>query len=227
MYNAGRNGLATPSNMSRYHGSQFTGRTYGDDILCPICSQRHPVSEGSRAKMLCWRIAGELGQAANGLAPMMIGVLVANNGNVYAACSPADSQPGQLAFVQACQRVGMVPFIQCGNVPARGVATAGGRQMSPSEMARCRPTQQDPIQGRCAAPKMIHIALSQRAPRPWTMSEMLWDPAGQNAQYTPLWHAQSCNTCQRLLPRMLCKSNSEDVSLITVGFMRDQFNNPY
>ena len=62
--------------------------------------------------------------------------------------------------------------------------------------------------GNCAAPRLIEAALKDpdvsHDPMTWSMSEVMYNPTGSNQQW---WHgltANSCDTCEKLVPMLLC-----------------------
>lgn len=202
-------------------GDTYTGVSYGDDIPCPRCGQRHPVFETQVVYEVCRNII-KLLMEQNPVPPaMMIGVLRGNNDTFLAACSPADGTPGQMAFAVAVQtgRFRLPGLILAGNLPNAGTTSRGGRTVGAAEIRRCS-VAGHPIAGRCAAPKLIHVAQQQNVPRPWSLSEVFFDPALANPHHIHLNTAESCQTCRQLLPLLLCKDGPE-VNLITfTGIIR-------
>jgi len=84
-------------------GDTYTGVSYGDDIPCPRCGQRHPLYETQVVYEVCRNIVKLLLEQTPCPPAMMIGVLRGNNETYFAACSPADGTPGQIAFSNAIQ----------------------------------------------------------------------------------------------------------------------------
>lgn len=205
-------------------GDTYTGVSYGDDSACPRCGSRHPLFETQMVYEVCRNIVRLLLEQNPVPPAMMIGVLRGNNDTYFAACSPADGTPGQIAFASALQagRFKLPRLTLVGNLPARGALARGGRTVSAQEVRSCTVTGH-PIAGRCAAPKLIHVAAQSATPHPWRLSEVWFDPALQNQSYRHLDTAESCQTCRRLLPLLLCKQGA-DVDLLSFsGLIRAQW----
>lgn len=205
-------------------GDSYTGVSYGNDKDCMQCGKRHPLYETQIVYEVCRNIIKLMLEQTPLPPAMMIGVLRSNNDTFFAACSPADGMPGQIAFANAIQvgRYKLPPITLVGNLPARGTISRGGRVVSAQDIRNCTVAGQ-PIAGRCAAPKLIHIATQQAAPRPWRLSEVWFDPALKSAAYRHLDTAESCQTCSKLIPLLLCKQ-VPDVDLISfTGLIRAQW----
>jgi hypothetical protein len=206
-------------------GDTYTGVSYGDDLVCPNCQSRHPIYETQMVYEVVRNIIKLLLEQTPAPPAMMLGVLRGENGSWFAACSPADGQPGQVALQNAV-RNGRVklpsPMTLVGNLPAAGSTSRGQKPVTAQDVRNCTVNGQ-PIAGRCAAPKLIHVAIQQNIQRPWRMSEVWFDPALQNNTYRHLDTAESCLTCRNLLPLLLC-NQGPDVNLITfTGLIRAQW----
>jgi hypothetical protein len=76
------------------------------------------------------------------------------------------------------------------------MTTPGGRKI---KIEAAPSDTNDP--GNCAAPRMIQAAV-QAGLTPVAMTEFWVGPA--NSNYSAGAHAESCDTCKRILPAMLC-----------------------
>ncbi len=190
-------------------GDTYTGQSYGDDVPCTSCGGRHSIYETQQV----YDVARTIVDCIITGPTMMIGVLRSNDGRWVAACSAAEGTPGYNAFREALShrhKRSIPPLAIVGNIPSRDNASRGGQLISAAFMRSCR-VGNAPIAGRCAAPKLLLHAIGQRLPRPWTMSEVLFDPAGTNRNYTAYATAPSCATCKNLLPHLLCPSKADVV----------------
>ncbi len=183
-------------------GDTYTGISYGDDLPCPNCGLRHSIFETNVIYDMCRILIKQMTQQGVAVS-MMIGVLRGNNNTFYAASSPADGTAGQLAFRATVQGIRFVRFTLCGNIPDQGSTSRAGSRVTAQVIRQCT-VNGSPIAGRCAAPKLVHYAIGNNIPRPWCMSEVLYDPLGQNPHYDHFQTAQSCLSCRNLLPQMLC-----------------------
>ncbi len=191
-------------------GDTYTGQSYGDDMPCMSCGGRHPIYETQQV----YDVARTIVDCIVVRRFMMIGVLRSNDGRWIAACSAAEGTPAYNAFREALShrhKRSLPPLSILGNTPRRYNHSHGGRVISEAFIRSCR-VGNAPIAGKCAAPKLILHAIAHRLPRPWTMSEVLFDPAGTNRNYTAYATAPSCATCKSLLPHLLCPSKA-DVAL--------------
>jgi hypothetical protein len=221
MIHAKRRGQATPPAFGGSGaGDTFTGISYGDDIVCPTCGQLHPIQETQQI----YEITRMLVEQIEGAIPMMIGILRDRAGTYVAACSPAEGTPGYQAFLTAIQtKRAFLPQLRVtGDLQMGQLRTRGGDRLSGAQVRACTVLGQ-PIAGRCAAPKLIHYAMSNDLPRPWVMSEVMHDPTGQNRHHASHVTAESCQTCARLLPLMLCGHTHGEGLLTFRGLMQRQW----
>ncbi len=200
-------------------GDTYTGISYGDDLPCPNCGLRHSIFETNVLYDMCRILIKQMTMQAVANA-MMIGVLRGNNNSFYAACSPADGTPGQVAFRNVVQGIRFIRFALAGNVPDAGSTSRGGVRVSAQMIRQCT-VAGNPIAGRCAAPKLVHYAIAHAVPRPWSMSEVLYDPLNQNPHYDHFQTAQSCLSCRQLLPRMLCTQGNAPSLIEFRGFLQN------
>jgi hypothetical protein len=156
---------------------------------------------------------------------MMLGVLRSNDGRYFAACSPADGTPGYDAFTAAVTGTHkrFLPALTiAGNIPDNGTVSRGGMSLSAAFLRSCT-VNGSPIAGRCAAPKLLHYAIRNQLPRPWVMSEVMYDPTGTNPTYKDYITAPSCNTCKGLLPYMACPRKEQARLVEFTGLIHRQW----
>ena len=183
-------------------GDTYTGQAYGDDAPCCSCGGKHPIFETQQL----YEVARTIVDCIIGGPTMMISVLRSNDGRWVAACSPADGTPGYNAFRGALtgpNKRFLPELVVAGNIPYEGVRSFGDVPLPTSFIHSCT-VKNAPFAGRCAAQKLIHYAIRLSLPRPWTMSEVLYDPARAHPNYTDYQTAASCATCSILLPQLLC-----------------------
>ncbi len=202
-------------------GDTYTGQAYGDDVPCGSCGGKHPIYETQQV----YEVARTIVDCIIGGPTMMLGVLRSNDGQWVAACSPADGTPGYNAFRGALtghHKRFLPALVIAGNIPDDGSRSFGGLPLAASFIRSCT-VQNAPIAGRCAAPKLVHYAIRLSLPRPWTMSEVLYDPAGSNPNYTDYLTAPSCATCGVLLPQLLCPLKASATLKEFTGLIRNSW----
>ncbi len=204
-------------------GDTYTGQSYGDDVPCPSCGGRHPVYETQQV----YEVVRAIVDCILAGPTMMLGVLRANDETWVAACSPADGTAGYNAFrnaVTVTHKRFLPALAIAGNIPDRGTVSRGDLKLNPAFLRSCT-VANAPIAGRCAAPKLVHYAIRNNLPRPWTMSEALYDPARASETYEDYQTAPSCDTCKVLLPNMLCPRNAPASVQEFTGLIRKTWGN--
>lgn len=203
----------------RSSGDTFTGISYGDDRQCQKCGQHHTINETQQVYEVARTIVDCLPPTGNA---MMIGVLRSSDDLWFAACSPHDGTAGYNAFVASIRtKKHFLPRLTVvGSLPQNQSDTRSGQTLSARDIRSCT-VNGHPIAGRCAAPKLLHFAVSNNLRRPWTMSEVFYDPANLNQIYKDYITAPSCQSCQNLLPLILCKHSAGDINMNQfIGMMR-------
>jgi hypothetical protein len=136
---------------------------------------------------------------------VMLGVLIDANGLIAVATSGDDATKA-LRVTNATAALYQTAVIAPSLVEFH-INTLLGHDVNLFELGYCRTPGDNTVAtpGNCAAPKLIGYALSQGWVTPFAMSEA-WSRSQQNvgfkyAQNEPI---ESCNTCCKLVPLMLC-----------------------
>lgn len=175
-------------------GTPSPGLAYGDDSPCQVCGAKggHPLpsTEGNQDDAKAAYADAPHGRKPNSAKKnkgYMGGVLEATDGS------------GKTVFVRnSGAGVGGAATADLKTPMAAGetFTAPGGRKY---QIARADGDTNDP--GNCAAPKLIHAAL-EAGLQPVAMTEYWVGPA--NSNFEDGAHAESCATCKRILPAMLC-----------------------
>jgi hypothetical protein len=198
-------------------GSKFTGLTYGNDAECRRCSQMHAFSddrtvaiETDRTEFMASRIAERVGagkDAKKGVSGVkkqegMIGVLIASDGHMAVAVSGGGTSKD--ASVRSAVQDLYPALLFAGNIEGQ-IPTVSGSFLSVQEFDHSRGDGLTAVPGTCAGPKLIAYAIRNGWGRPYAMSETwaakMENPSAKFGRSEPI---ESCNTCCRLIPMMLC-----------------------
>ncbi len=199
-------------------GVRLTGLTYGNDAPCRTCGTTHNptdrnkiVVETDKTEFIASRIAEKVGagtSASKGIAGVgkqegMVGVLIAAGGQMAVAMS--GSGPRKEAAIQAAAKALYPDLVFAGNLGGGQIPTAAGGFLSQQKCDHSRFEGLMTEPGTCAGPKLIAHALRNNWARPFAMSEV-WSakvakPGSKFAKSEPI---ESCNTCCKLIPLMLC-----------------------
>ncbi|MBL8900216.1 MAG: hypothetical protein JNM84_21475 [Planctomycetes bacterium] len=196
-------------------GSKYTGLTYGNDTHCPRCNSTHALitklaAETDKANLMASKIAAAASLTQGGA---MLGVLISATGQIAVATSGTDAGKATRVINAARatyphptvinQAPDLVASTTAGHA-ALQIATIMGHPVTLAEEGHCS-TVGTATPGNCAAPKLIAYAISQGWPTPYAMSEA-WSRASQNAtfKFAQSEPIESCNTCCKLVPLMLC-----------------------
>lgn len=222
MFHEGKSGVAVHRSLAGGNaGDTYTGQAYGDDTICPVCNGLHPIFETQQV----YEVARTIVDCIIGGPTMMVGVLRSNDGRYVAACSPANASDGYNAFIGAVTGTHkrFLPSLTiAGNIPDDGSRSRGGLPLNARFIRSCK-VDGSPMAGRCAAPKLLHFAIKNLLPRPWVMSEVMYDPAGTSLAYRDYITAPSCSTCAVLLPYMVCPRKQHVNLQVFTDLIRDHW----
>jgi hypothetical protein len=181
-------------------GSPSVGLTYGEDAPCQVCGKREghqlPSSSSTESKA-----ATDHANAPKGRKP---GNAKRNQGYMLGVLEATDSSGQVTTFTAASGK--KVPGLSTNPssspdtrkhiADGKTMTTPGGRKI---KIEPASSDTNDP--GNCAAPKMIQAAI-EAGLEPVAMTEFWVGPG--NSNFSEGAHAESCNTCKRILPAMLC-----------------------
>jgi hypothetical protein len=141
----------------------------------------------------------------NSIQPTMLGLLIAQ-GLTIVAHSGRVTHEGDAAFRAAATEYGYASVMQ--NELDQPFVSLAGRRISDDELARTRGTRRgfDYPPGSCAAPRLIRKAfrlIANPNPATWEMSE-IYCSAGGGGYWVHGLSAHSCDTCESLVPLLLC-----------------------
>jgi hypothetical protein len=202
----------------------MTGLTYGNDAECRRCGQRHAHTnrdtiavETNRTLLMASRIAERVGAgmpASRGSPAVkkqegMVGVLIAADGRMAVAVSGGGNSKDAAVRTAVDQTLAAVsalyPYlIFVGNIEGQ-IPTVSGQFLSRQEFDHSAGDGLTAVPGTCAGPKLMAYAITNGWARPYAMSEA-WSARKQDetAKFGKSEPIESCNTCCRLIPMMLC-----------------------
>ena len=134
----------------------------------------------------------------------MIGVLVADK-KIFVAASGSNLNRIEAAAKSLSRSLGKV--VLCEPRTAQGIhKTWGGADVASAEYLQ---TKVDNEPGTCAAPRIIEQAMADadavKVRDNWEMTEVWFDPnAEADESYVHGLSAKHCNTCDKLIPLLLC-----------------------
>lgn len=177
-------------------GTPSPGLAYGDDAPCPICGKAggHPIPSTASTEAEANATYSKLPHGRKPNNPNR------NEGYMYGVLEATDGSGKRFLKANSGKNVnGLSPTLDLKSMMANQnstFTTPGGRRY------QVRPAQTDTTAGpgNCAAPKLIYEAL-QAGLTPVALTEFWVGPAGK---YGDGDHTQSCDTCKRILPAMLC-----------------------
>jgi hypothetical protein len=188
-------------------GSKYTGLSYANDTTCRRCNSVHAVlnkilPETDKTELMVSRIASQAAVTQGGV---MLGVLIANNGNTAVAVSGDSAAKAQRVTLAAA---GLYPnVVVAPDLAEFHINTRQNNNITLFEQGYCHTPGDHSVAtpGNCAAPKLVGWAIAQAWPLPYVMSEA-WSRSQQAAgfKYGQSEPIESCNTCCKLLPMMMC-----------------------
>ena len=199
-------------------GARLTGLTYGNDTRCLKCGMTHGdtdrkkiVVETDKTELMASKIAEKVGAGVNastGVSPIkkqegMVGVLIAAGGQMAVAVSGGGT--GKEQAIKAAAKALYLALVFAGNLETGQIPTASGQFLSPKEFNHSTGDGQTAVPGTCAGPKLIAHAIRNNWAPPYAMSEA-WSAKREltTSKFAKSEPIESCNTCCRLIPMMLC-----------------------
>ncbi len=193
-------GAGSPSNSATMNGVTQVSSYGGDTNYCPICGKAggHPIPNTRASAVVAERLAANAPpkytrptkrKPTPEPAGYMVGALV---------CVDPKTGLKQVLTQASGRPPGGFPSVppQISGWPQTG-KTAGGREMSLEDKSVPGSNKG----GMCAGAKLV-LAANEMGLKPVAMTEVWSGPSNRNFQTGQ--HAQSCDTCQELLPALLC-----------------------